>query len=49
MISFLIAQSTGSGTNSLSWFVVIFCVILGLIVALNPTRRTSEIKKVKEV
>jgi hypothetical protein len=27
---------------------VLFCVILGMLVALNPPRRTSEIKKTKE-
>ena len=52
MTSFLLAQSAvqaPSGTNSLSWFIVIFCVILGLIIALNPAKRTTEIKKTKEV
>lgn len=50
MASFLIAQSAvhaPSGTNSLSWFIVIFCLILGLVVALNPIRRTTEVKKAK--
>lgn len=37
-----------SGTNSLSWFLVLFCVILGVVVALNPPHRTTEIKRVKE-
>jgi hypothetical protein len=52
MDTFLIAQSAvqaPSGTNSLSWFIVIFCVIVGLVVALNPAKRTTEIKKAKEV
>ncbi len=57
MISRLLEQSllfgqsavhAPSGTNSLSWFVVIFCVVLGLIAALNPTRRTTEIKRSKD-
>jgi hypothetical protein len=43
----LIAQSAGT-TNSASWALVLFCVILGLLVALNPARRTSEIKRTKE-
>ncbi|MGE3243562.1 MAG: hypothetical protein AB7G28_13900 [Pirellulales bacterium] len=34
-----------SGTHSASWALVLFCAILGLLVALNPPRRTSEIKK----
>jgi len=33
-----------SGTNSASWALVIFGVVLGLIVALTPIRRTTEIK-----
>ena len=37
-----------SGTNSLSWFLLIFCVVLGLIATLSPYRRTTEIKRVKE-
>lgn len=45
----LVAQSatqiTVNNSNSASWALVLFCVILGLIVALNPARRTSEIKK----
>jgi hypothetical protein len=44
----LLAQAGGSATNSASWALVLFCVILGLLVALNPPRRTSEIKKAKE-
>ena len=42
------AVSAPSGTNSLSWFVVIFCVVVGVVVALNHTRRTSEIKRTKD-
>jgi hypothetical protein len=48
----LVAQSATqisvSNTNSASWALVLFCVILGLLVALNPPRRTSEIKKPHE-
>jgi ABC-type sulfate transport system permease component len=43
----LVAQSGGS-TYSASWALVLFCVILGLLVALNPARRTSEIKRAKD-
>lgn len=38
----------GGQTHGLSWAVVLLCVILGLIVTLRPSRRTSEIKKPKE-
>lgn len=45
----ILAQSateiTVNNSNSASWALVLFCVILGLIVALNPPRRTTEIKK----
>ncbi len=44
----LLAQAGGGATNSASWALVLFCVILGLLVALNPPRRSSEIKKTKE-
>jgi len=43
----LLAQAGGQ-TNSASWFLVLFCVALGLIVALNPSRRTTEIKRSKD-
>ena len=43
----LIAQAGGQ-TNSASWALVIFCVFLGLLVTLNPARRTSEIKRSRE-
>jgi hypothetical protein len=33
---------------SLSWAVVLFCVLVGLLVALSPSKRTTEIKKVDE-
>lgn len=33
-----------SGTNSASWALVIFGVALGLIAALTPSHRTTEIK-----
>ena len=37
-----------SGTYSLSWALIIFSVVLGLLVALNPARRTTEIKRAKD-
>ena len=43
----LVAQA-GQSTNSASWALVLFCVILGLLVALSPAHRTSEIKRTKE-
>lgn len=43
----LVGQAGGS-TYSASWALVLFCVILGLLVALNPARRTSEIKRAKD-
>ena len=35
-------------SNSVSWFIVLFFVILGVMVTLSPARRTSEIKKPKD-
>jgi hypothetical protein len=53
MFNLILAQSetaihAPSGTHSLSWFLVIFCVVLGLLVAVNPSRRAIEIKRTKE-
>jgi hypothetical protein len=31
-------------TTALSWAVVGFCIILGLMVTLGPSKRTTEIK-----
>jgi hypothetical protein len=46
LMTLLLAQAGGgSATYSASWALVLFCVILGLLVALNPPRRTTEIKK----
>ena len=42
----LLAQSTKS--DNWSWAIVLFCVILGLLVSLNPSRRTYEIKHSKD-
>lgn len=43
----LLAQSTGP-SNSLCWAIVLLCVILGLLVALRPPKRTVEVKKWNE-
>jgi hypothetical protein len=42
----LFAQGGGQD-YPFSWAVVIFCVFLGLSVTLNPSRRTTEIKRSK--
>ena len=49
----LIAQSAGAApaegrSLSISWAIVLFFTILGLIVTLSPARRTYEIKKPRE-
>jgi hypothetical protein len=31
-----------------AWGVLIFCILLGVIIALSPSRRTTEIKRPKE-
>ena len=46
IVPFLAQASTKS--NAMSWAIVLFCVILGLLVSLNPSRRTTEIKRSKE-
>jgi hypothetical protein len=43
----LLAQ-TANKSDSMSWALVLFCVILGLILTLNPSRRTYEIKRSKD-
>jgi hypothetical protein len=48
VLNVIFAQSGGSTTYSASWALVLFCIILGLIVALNPAKRTSEIKRHKD-
>lgn len=43
----LLAQ--GGGRNyGFSWAIILLCVVLGLIVALKSSRRTSEVKKARE-
>jgi hypothetical protein len=45
----VITPSSGSGpSGSMSWGIVLFFVILGLLVTLSPPRRTYEIKKPKD-
>lgn len=44
----VITPGASSKSDALPWALVLFCVILGVIVSLNPSRRTSEIKHDKE-
>jgi len=37
-----------SSAMSAAWGIVIFSIILGLLVALNPSRRTREIKRPRD-
>jgi hypothetical protein len=41
-------SSVSGPSMSLCWAIVGFMVILGLLVTLSPTRRTTEIKKPQE-
>jgi hypothetical protein len=34
--------------EAMAWGILLFCIILGLMVALMPVKRTTEIKKLKE-
>jgi hypothetical protein len=43
----LLAEMSGSAI-SVAWGVMLFCIILGLLVTLSPSRRTTEIKRAKE-
>jgi hypothetical protein len=43
----LLAQA-GSRNYGVSWAIVLLCVVLGLIVTLKSSRRTSEVKKARE-
>lgn len=40
----LLAQAGGQ-TFADSWALVLLCVILGMVVALMPAKRTSEVKR----
>ena len=42
-----LAEMTG-GAISVAWGLVLFCIILGLLVTLAPSRRTTEIKRSKD-
>jgi hypothetical protein len=44
----VLTPSTSSKSDAIPWAIVLFCVILGLLVSLNPSRRTAEIKHSKE-
>ena len=43
-----VSETSGGKSDGRSWAIVLFCVILGLLVSLNPSRRTYEIKRTKE-
>lgn len=43
----LLAQGGGK-SYGLSWAIVLLCVILGLLVALKSSRRTTEVKRHRE-
>lgn len=48
----LLAQAEGDGGSrgySVSWAIVVFSVILGMLVALRPSKREDEVKKPKKV
>jgi hypothetical protein len=48
-VTVITPSSGGSGpSGSMSWGIVLFFVILGLLVTLSPPRRTYEIKKRKD-
>jgi hypothetical protein len=42
-----LAELSGT-TKSLAWGLLIFFVILGAMITLSPSRRTSEIKRTKD-
>jgi hypothetical protein len=44
----LLAQSSGGPSASLSWAIVLFFPILGVILSVTPVKRTYEVKKPKE-
>ena len=44
----LLAQSSGGPSASLSWAIVLFFPILGVILSVTPAKRTYEVKKPKE-
>lgn len=44
----LAQQNDGPKSYTMAWAIILPCVILGLLVALRPTKRTFEVKKPKE-
>jgi hypothetical protein len=46
--SILTLAAMGGKAISLAWFIVLFCLILGLLISLTPSRRTFDFKKPKE-
>jgi len=47
LVTPLFAQAS-SPSASVCWAIVLFCVILGLLVALRPSRRTVEFRRPKD-
>jgi len=45
LVTPVLAQAAANKSYSLPWAIVLFCVILGLLVTLAPSRRSSEIKR----
>ena len=43
----LLAQASDKSL-SIPWAIVLFFIILGLLVTLSPTKRTTEIKRFKD-
>ena len=39
---------SGPPSYGMSWALMLFCVILGLMVTLSPAHRSTEVKKPKE-
>ena len=44
----LLAQAGGGDTFAFSWGLVLFCVFMGVSVALLPARRSTEFKRTKD-
>jgi hypothetical protein len=43
-----VSGPSGPPSYGMSWALMLFCAILGLIVTLTPVHRSTEVKKVKE-
>lgn len=44
----LAQQNNEPKSYTMPWAIILPCVILGLLVALRPAKRTSEVKRPKE-